>query len=212
MKLDSEISILEAAQLVIYSMEQEETIRQQMEAYGFTPNRMQQGKGLLTKSRHCQKEQSERYNAQWELTQQLQAEMDMIIPLFKEHAKVTKVAFRSEPNTVHSLKIDRLERKGWPAVRQAEHFYAKLLELDLNLEHYGISKKEIQQNRTAIKALQTMKEERMRIKALAENCTQTKQESLQRLRSWVIEFRSMARIAFKQTPQMLEAFGIPVIA
>lgn len=46
MQLKSTINVLEAAQLAIYNTEKEESIRQQTEAYGFTPVRMQTGKSL----------------------------------------------------------------------------------------------------------------------------------------------------------------------
>ncbi len=55
-----------------------------------------------------------------------------------------------------------------------------------------------------------MKDQRLKKKADAENTTQTRNESLKALRKWLTEFHAAARLAFKDNPQMLEAFGIKV--
>lgn len=212
MKLNSNINILEAAHLAIYNTEREVSIRQQMEAYGFTPARMQTGKSLLTKVKNCQDEQTDRYDKNWDVAQQVNTQLASLQRQFKEHAQVVRVALRSEPTQLHKLRIERFAKNDWEVIRQADYFYTRLQRLGISLEAYGIGNKELQQARTAVKALLTLKEERSRLKGMAENSTQLKNEALRELREWLVEFRAVARIAFKNNPQILEAFGIMVAA
>ncbi|MEK6479067.1 hypothetical protein WJR50_16085 [Catalinimonas sp. 4WD22] len=44
----------------------------------------------------------------------------------------------------------------------------------------------------------------------AENSTQEKNQVIKDLRAWYGEFRKLARIAFKDNPQVLESFGMVV--
>ncbi|MDF9799020.1 hypothetical protein OKW21_004283 [Catalinimonas alkaloidigena] len=212
MNLKSESSVLEAAQLALSATVREENVRLHMEPFGLTAALQQQGNELLEKAKSCQSRQTILYDEQWSISQQLNAELDATHSLFKEHAKVSRMAFRKEPDLLHSLKIERFVKQAWPLVRQAEYFYERVLEQELNLQPYGISKKEIEQAKAAVRRLLELKETRMHKKGLAENCTQEKNAAFKELRDWVSRFRAIARLAFKGNPQMLEIFGIQVLS
>lgn len=212
MNLKSESSVLDAAQLALSGTVREESVRLQMEPYGLTPAFQQQGNTLIEKAKGCQSRQVSLYDEQWSLSQQLNAELDAVHGLFKEHAKVTRMALRKEPDLLHSLKIERFVKQAWPLVRQAEYFYGRVLAQELNLQPYGISKKEVEQASAAVSRLLELKETRTHKKGLAENCTQEKNAAFKELRDWVSRFRAIARLAFKDNPQMLEMFGIQVLS
>ena len=212
MRLDTESKIMEAAKLAVSAMERQESVRLQMEIYGFTPEFRQKGSSLMNKAKGCQAMQKGLYDTQWSLSQQLNAELDAVHSQFKEHAKVARIAFRKDAGLLHTLKIDRFAKQAWPLVRQAEYFYARVLEQELNLQPYGVSKKEVEQAQASVARLLEMKENRTHTKGLAENCTQEKNAAFKELRQWVTAFRMMARLAFKDNPQMLEVFGMPVVA
>lgn len=212
MNLKSESSVLEAAQLAVSATEREESVRLQMETYGLTPAFRQKGSSLIDKARSCQASQVSLYNEQWSLSQQLNAELDAVHTQFKEHTKVIRIAYRKDAGLLHSLKIDRFAKQAWPLVRQAEYFYTRVLEQELNLQPFGVSRKELEQAQALVAKLLDMKETRTRKKGMAENCTQEKNAAFKELRSWIAKFRMIARLAFKDHPQMLEIFGMPVVA
>ncbi len=205
----SDSSVLETALLAISGMEQE-SIRLMMEAYGLTPERKQQGESLIDKAKSCQKDQVALYDAQWSLSQQLNAQMDAVQAQFKEHANVCRTALRREPTLLYSLKINRFAKEGWPCIRQAAYFYAKVSEQELNLQPYGVSKKELEQASASVNSLLAMKGERTQKKGMAESCTQQKNAAFKALRQWISEFRTTAHMAYRDDPQMLEGFGIVV--
>ncbi|WPP48657.1 hypothetical protein [Catalinimonas niigatensis] len=212
MKLDTELKIMEAALLALSGTQQEVGVGVQMEGFGLTPIFRQKGNDLVNKVKDCQSRHTNLYNEQWSLSQQLNAELDATHTQFKEHAKVARTAFRKEPEVLHALKIELFVKQAWPLVRQADYFYTQVLKQELNLQPFGVSKKEVEQASASVTKLLEMKEARMRKKALAENCTQEKNAAYKELRGWVSDFRTMARLAFKNNPQMLEMFGIQVLS
>ncbi|WPP49252.1 hypothetical protein [Catalinimonas niigatensis] len=211
MNSKSDSSMLEAAELAVSAMQQE-SVRLMMEAYGLTPERKQQGESLISKAKGCQKNQAALYDDQWSLSQQLKAQMDAVQAQFKEHGMVCRTALRRDPALLHSLKVNRFAKEGWPCIRQAAYFYTRVLEQQLNLQPYGVSKKEVEQVSAAVSQLLSMKEERTLKKGRAESCTQQKNAAFKALRQWVSDFRTTARMAYRDDQQMLEAFGILVLS
>ncbi|WPP49396.1 hypothetical protein [Catalinimonas niigatensis] len=210
MKLNADYKVLEAARLALSTIALEESVRLQMEVYGLSPERIQKGQSLVAKALDCQRKQAVLYDAQWSLSQQLNAQLGALEAQFKEHAWVARSAFRKQPDVLHVLKIRRFANHGWPSIRQAAYFYARVEELELNFQPFGISKKELEQASASIMQAMGMKEERMRKKGMAENCTQEKKADFKALRQWVLDFRAISRLTFKDNPQMLEMFGILV--
>lgn len=206
----TEEKVVDATRLAVDTTEQEAAIRQKMEQYGFTPARMTEGKTLLTQAITARQKKDACYDRQWELAQQISAQLEAVQAQFKEHLKVARTAYRNEPATLHALRIERIAQRGWPLVRQAAHFYHKLQERQLSLQAYGVSAKVIQQAMTDTNELLVLRQGRIRQKGFAESCTQEKKQAFRELRAWVAEFRNIARIAFKDNPQLLEAFGMLV--
>ena len=55
-----------------------------------------------------------------------------------------------------------------------------------------------------------MKADRAHRKGVAEDSTQEKRRAFEALRTWIIDFRRTARLAFRENPQLLGVFGIKV--
>lgn len=75
---------------------------------------------------------------------------------------------------------------------------------------FGFTVEELQQAKASVEALLALRDDRMLKKGEAENCTVSKNDAAKQLRSWVREFHAAARLALKDQPQKLEAFGIRV--
>ena len=210
MKLNSDKNVREAARLAIYNTEREATIRQRMETYGFRAEHLKQGKARLARVDACTNEQDHCQQMQWELSQQIKEQTKAVRDQAREHIQVTRTSYRHEPAMLHYLRIEMMARPGWAMVQQADYFYEKLRERKLSLAAYGISDQALRRAATETRELLDSRTERARQKAKAENCTQVKQQAIRELRVWVVEFRAIARLAFKNEPQWLEAFGMLV--
>ena len=212
MLLDTDERILDAAQQTLHTLEQDKEVLKQMKAHGFPADGIKVGKTASQKATDARHQKDACYDAQWELGQQVNAQQTAVWALFREHAKLARTAYRNEPGVIHTLRIERFVRGGWPGVRQAAHFYHKMQERNLSLQTLGVSDQEIQQATTDITDLMVLRQMRTRQKAKSESCTQAKNKAVHELRVWVMEVRSTARLAFKKNPQMLEAFGVVVRA
>ncbi len=212
MDLRTDEGALEIAELTLSILAQDKEVLQLMEAHGYKTEQTKKGKSLLDKAIASRRQKDACYDTQWELGQQVNAQQTAVQAQFREHAKVARTAYRSEPNIVHLLRIELLEKNGWDGIRQAAYFYHKLQERKLSLQSFGVSDKDIQQATTDITNLMVLKQSRLRQKGKSEDCTQAKNAAFSELRSWIREVRSTARFAFKKNPQMLEAFGVVVRA
>jgi hypothetical protein len=202
----------EAASLAIDNTENNAARQQQLAAFGFGPARFNTGKALLKTFTDKQAEQARCQNEQWSLSKQLNASLLAVNDQFREHALVVQAAFRRDAELLHSLKIDRFATRRWEGVRQAIHFYRQLKEQKVSLANYGVSDKDLQQAYANATQLQQLKQMRADKKSHAEQCTQDKMQVQKELRQWVSDSRTTARMAFREQPQTLEAFGIQVSA
>ena len=106
--------------------------------------------------------------------------------------------------------MEPIAKRQWEGVRQAVHFYQVFQDRNLSLRSLGVSDKDIQQTAEAVEQLWRLKEERLRQKSDSEQGTQDRRQAHNALRRWIMDFRTIARVAFRDQPQRLEMFGIRV--
>ncbi|MEQ9438115.1 MAG: hypothetical protein RIG62_03675 [Cyclobacteriaceae bacterium] len=212
MNLYKSDDLVEAASLAIDNTLNNLARQQQLEAFGFGTDRFRTGQNLLKEYTQKLAAQTQQQDAQWALSQQINTGLLALQEQFKQHVQVAQMAFRNDSVLLHTLKIDPLSARRWEGVRQALYFYEQLEQQNASLEAYGVSAKEVKQARTAAQSLLQQKASRADKKSCAEQCTEEKREAQKALRTWVQDFRTIARMAFRSQPQTLEAFGIHVSA
>ena len=210
MNLRTDVEVMEGARLAIFNTEKNEDRQKRLAVYGLTPKRLQEGKALLNNAQMLQDAKVNYYDDRWAIARQLDADRQTAHAMFKEHVGVARTAFRNDPVVLHNLHIQRIATKTWEWPRQALYFYTKVEEHAAQLEPFGINQEVIAQAQASVQALIELKEDRMDRKGMAQHSTQEKRKAFKALREWMLEFRSLARIAFKDNPQMLEVFGISV--
>ncbi len=210
MKLQTDAQIAEGARLAIFNTEKDPDMQKRMAAFGFTGKRIQDGKALLENAKLFQDVTASHYEDRWVIAQQIDANQKAVRVAFKEHVDIARIAFRKDPALLHRLKIQGISKKRWEWPRQASHFYTQIEAHMTLLLPFGITQEVIVQAKASVQALLALKEDRFQKKGLAEDSTQHKKKAFKALKGWVQEFRSVACIAFKDNPQLLEAFGMPV--
>ncbi|MEK6480242.1 hypothetical protein WJR50_22055 [Catalinimonas sp. 4WD22] len=210
MKTTSIHGLFEAVHLAIYNTQAYEDMQKRLVIFGYTPKRMQEGNALLEYARMHYSTQESHYNTARYLTLQISKDCAAALEAFREHVAIAKTAFRKAPYIIQELKVTKVATSKWKWVLQAKDFYAKA-ELHMEkLEQFGVSAALFQQNKEAIGALLALKAERLKKKGDAENSTEERDRAIKALRAWYGDFRKIARIAFKDTPQALETYGIKV--
>ena len=212
MDLYKQHDLVEAASLAINNTQNNPARQQRLEAFGFGAARIHTGQTLLQGFTQKQAAQIQRQDEQWALSQQIKAGLQAVHQQFKQHVRIVQVAFREDAVLLHSLKVDRLAIRRWECVRQAIYFYEQLQRQEVTLGAYGVSAEEMQQVRAAANELLQLKQARADKKGMSGHSTQEKQRAQEALRSWVKDFRTIARMAFRDQPQTLEAYGIKVSA
>ena len=204
--------LAEAALLAIDNTKNNPARQQQLEAFGFGPARFQQGKTRLRDFEQKLAQQTQQQNEQWALSQQINEGLQAVQDQYKQHARIAQIALRDDTVLLYALRVNKLGTRRWECVRQAVYFYQQLQQQGISLEVYGVSAKEIQRAHSAASLLLQLKASRLDKKSTAEHSTQEKRHAQEALRVWVADFRTVARMAFRDQPQTLEAFGIRVRA
>jgi hypothetical protein len=96
-------------------------------------------------------------------------------------------------------------------LRHAKILYTNLIELPNALEiiaNYGITTEVLQKELQNVEVVENLHVKQLSGKSTAQQSTQKKDEAFDELCDWYSDFRAIARIAFYDKPQLLEAMGI----
>jgi hypothetical protein len=210
MKLQSHKGILEAAAQILDTILKDEKTQKKLMGLGLPEQQVQKGINLRDHALSMQDAQETCQDEKWEISQQVNEDSEQAIKLFKMHVKIARIAFRNDPVLLRQLKIKRFASGKWDIVDQADHFYTTLYYRSHDMASFGITKEVLGQTKAAIEAVKSSKWERTRKKGMAQVSTKQKQKAFKELKMWVVEFRTIARFAFRNNPQLLETFGIVV--
>ncbi len=210
MKVKSNVEILEAAALIVDNVQNDPELQKKLAAFGFPPKHIQEGIALRQHALMMQETKDSHYNEKWAISRQINHDVESVIGAFKNHVKLARIGYWNEPVYLHGLKIKRFAKGNWPLIRQAQHFYTQLLLNPVPMEALGIVLPVLEQAQAGVDALLETKRKRTRKKGVAQDSTREKQKAFQELKAWVVECHKAIRFAFRDKPQLLESFGIPV--
>ena len=203
-------ALIEAALQVLDTLDSEPAVSTQLLGYGHDEAKRAVGREYVATLRDHLADRADREQERWALSQQINTGLKAVREQLREHVRIARFALNDDPQRLHSLRVDPISLRTWECVDQAIFFYRKLTEQNIGLEKFGLPKKEVEQSQQAATELLTLKQQRIRQKGRAETTTQEIQLAVRNLRDWLVEFRGIARVAYRHQPQMLEMFGMPV--
>ena len=203
-------ALLEAARQTLGVFNHDPVVQAHLATYGFGDARRLAGQQRLTALINHLDARDAREQERWALSQQINAGLKAVREQLREHIRIARFALNDDPTRLHALRVDTLARPSWKCVDQAIFFYQQLQKRSIGLDKFGLSKKEVQRSLAAANALLEQKQQRIHRKGLAEHGTQQIHQAQADLRDWLTEFRGIARVAYRQQPQLLEIFGIRV--
>lgn len=210
MKLDSVAKIIEAARLAVNNTTKDPEVAKRMSQYGFPLERMQEGRELLEKVQELHLDQDNHYGERWQISNQINQTLETLRPLFLDHVTIARFAFRHDPGILHKLDIGNISSAKWTWVKQAHAFYLKVIAYADQIAPHGASQADLLQAKALLENVLELREDRILKKGEAEDSTESRNHASKVLKKWVSEFRASARLALKDHPQKLEAFGIKV--
>ena len=202
--------LLEATRQTLGMLNHDPVVQAHLATYGFGDARRLAGQQRLTTLVNHLEARDAREQERWALSQQINASLKAIREQLREHVRIARFALNDDPTRLHALRVDTLTHRTWACVDQAIFFYQQLQKRNIGLDKFGLSKKEVQQSLAAAQTLLEQKQQRLHRKGLAEHGTQQIHQAQADLRDWLTEFRGIARVAYRQQPQLLEIFGMPV--
>jgi hypothetical protein len=196
----------------ILGVEKNPEIQEMLILFGYTPERMEEGKRLLNKVTHLMTTQVEERSDQFIATDELgkfriAAYSDYIVTL-----KVVRVAFVGQPELLQRFNATGRRNKslsGW--LRDARIFYTNLLNSPNALAviaGFGYSVEKLEKELQAVNTVEDLHSKQLSEKSGAQQATLERDKAFDELSKWYSSFRAIARIALYDKPQLLEALGI----
>ena len=210
MKLESINGITMAARLVINNTAKDAEVAKKLGQFGFPPKRMQEGENLLTVVQQMQQAKKTRYDEHWQISNRIEQELKTLRPVFMEHVATARFALRHQPAALRTFNIKSISQNKWTWVDQARAFYEEIEAYAEPMATHGTAQEELDQAKASVEAVMALRDDRMYKKGEAEDTTQSRNQATQMLKKWVREFHTASRLALKDNPQKLEAFGIKV--
>ncbi len=210
MRINTFDKLIEAVTLAIRALTSDKSLLKKMSAYGFTPQSLQQGTKLLNAVELMGDTREQTSRQARHLSHQITQDRQATRTVFRNHVAIARTAFRQEPLVQQDLKISKLVAGKWAWTKQALDFYKLAPTQMARLQQFGATPESFQQNQAAVQALLDLRAERQHRKGKTQDFTQERNRRIKALRDWYGEFRRLARIAFKDNPQLLETFGIVV--
>ncbi|WPP50687.1 hypothetical protein [Catalinimonas niigatensis] len=175
---------------------------------GFGQKRLQEGSALKNYAMMMHSQKTERYGEKQTLAAQLKENEQQARETFMEHVGIVKFAFRKDPLTLSQFNVEKVSKRinEWPM--QASYFYDKISAFVAPLTPYGLTAEALAQGQAMVEAVASIRNQRMLRKGEAEEATRLRDQSIKDLKAWMSEFRIMAKLALKDSPQLLESLGI----
>ncbi|WPP49576.1 hypothetical protein [Catalinimonas niigatensis] len=204
--------LFEEADRYIKNGTEQQAIQKKMGLHGYNPKRFLEGDGLLTEAKNWQNQMINLYGDKQEIASHLKAQEQETYNTFLDHVATVKYVFRKEPAVLAKFNVKAVSRSVNVWVQQASFFYAKVEEYANVLAAQGLTPEVLAQTTAMIQAVADARNRRIMRKGEAEEATRMRNASVKALKDWMKDFRYIARIALKDSPQLMEALGIVVKA
>ena len=189
-----------------------EDIKNLLAEFGYTEERLQEGRQLYETASELQVKQQKEYGDQFEATDALNAAKDTANKQYMDHVKLARIALRNNRGALESLQLsgDRKQSlSGW--LKQAKVFYANALagaEAQDALGKFGITAEKLTTSQQQVTDVELALNRQLKEKGEAQVATQQRDEAFDALQEWMGDFIAVARIALAGEPQYLEMLGV----
>ncbi|WP_282036465.1 hypothetical protein [Saccharicrinis aurantiacus] len=205
-------ALISKASVAITNGIQQEPIATLLSEFGYTPERLAVGEGLLNTTEQLNRLQIKEDGEQKEATSVLNHSIKKANVVYMPHLKIARIAFKNDVNLSTQLEL-RGERKqkqsAW--LGQTKVFYNNLLANPKALEKmasFGQSSAKLEVGLQLVLAVDAQLAVRKKEMGEAQNATETRDAAADELQEWYSDYIEIARIALADQPQYLEMLGI----
>lgn len=200
---------LERARLVIDGALADNNITKETTRFGFDRKACQQARKLYEEAYEVQMTKDSEVGTQRETTQSRRQAQEEAHQLYMQHLTIARMAIpRSETELWKQLGLNgkrETSLTGW--LTQVNKFYQNINRAGEVMARYNVLPEELQQVAAKIQAISAMRVAQNRTRSQSQQLREQRDASLLQLEKWVRTFLKIARIAFEDNPQQLEALG-----
>ncbi|KPV49320.1 hypothetical protein SE17_33335 [Kouleothrix aurantiaca] len=203
---------LMSARVLLVNTRANPDIRDALAAHGFTAERLDEGEILSNNLSALCQHKINRYGGLRGTTNALGAAGKQAQQTYRAHITLARVAFQSDQGTLQALHLLGPRKRtlaGW--LGQARDFYATALAtpaIAARLAEFTITREQLEAGVQLMDAVREHHAASLQQRGLAQESTYERDLAAKELKSWISDFKLIARVALKSRPQLLEQFGI----
>jgi hypothetical protein len=196
----------------ILGVEKSPEIQEKMMAFGYTPEKMAQGKALFENAKRLTTSQVGGYGDQYAASDEVSKFWSNAYSVSMVTVKVIRIAFKGQPDMLAKFKATGQRNRslsGW--LNETRIRYGNLLQTPEALRvmvNYGYSLEKLTAERDAVEQVADLYSKWLTEKGEAQQGTVERDKAIDDLCNWYSDFRAIARVALYKSPQLLEALGI----
>ena len=187
-------------------------IQSLLSGYGYTPERIAEGKALLDAATSLMASQVEEYSDQYTASGEASKLWTEAYAKYMVTVKVARVAFKGQTDQLARFNATGKRSRslsGW--LRDARILYANLLDTPAALNtmaQFGYSEERLRLEQQEVNTVEALHSKQLGEKGEAQQTTLHRDKALDNICNWYSDFRAIARVALYEKPQLLEALGI----
>jgi ribosomal 30S subunit maturation factor RimM len=203
---------LNRANTAIVNAMEDPSVQEALTLFGYTPERMQEGRNLLEYAQSMHLKQKSEYGDQYAATETLNKAMKEADDSLAKWRRVAQVALEGNTNALVTLGLNARRKRTTAAwLAQADQFYTHALadtEVMNTLAVYGLTQEQLQAGQAQVNTVKEALLSQKKEIGEAQQATKIRDEAIEDLEDWLHPFIKIARIALEETPQYMEKLGI----
>lgn len=205
---------LQAYGVAISNVLTEKDLQAPLAEYGYEIEVVKEGEALHAEAENLMRSQVKEYDEQYIATDEFNAAWKEAKKLYKNDLKFAKLALRKTVGAADKLHFGgkrKVSFTGW--YEQALAFYTVLRAESAYLQklaRFKITDEKLAENETEVRNCLLLLKKQDKEQGEAQQATKERDAAFEEISDWYDEFETVAKIAFTETPQLMEKMGIVV--
>jgi hypothetical protein len=199
---------------VLLANVQKEPFKSALKKYGYNEARINEGQALYDEAEVLVKAKDKAYAAQKKATRALKRKAKVAGDYFTEQAIIARLTLDNDRDSFRGLGISGRKKTRFDAwTEDAQSFYNVALadpDIMTALGKNGVTASILKTGLALIEELDGFHSTQKNKIGLAQVATETRNKKTKELFKWISDIISFSRLAFKDNPQQLERFMVPV--
>jgi hypothetical protein len=183
-----------------------------MAVFNYGPEKMGEGRVLVTRAAELNDRQKKEYGDQYNATSATRLDKADCHKVYLDHVELARVVFRNNKGAWQALQLTGHRKKslsGWLA--QVNAFYTNALgtpEYLNGLSVLNITAEALENGLAKAQKVEASFQKQLKETGEAQQATKDRDAAFDAMEDWMGDFKVVARIALKDQPQFLEILGL----